>query len=117
MLNTEIKPCIGRERETGAAVALETQSPVQRAGTCATEPLLSSFSTEALIAARDAAPEFDRAHLFETRCRPTGWRAARPSAPSRSTPTPRTLTPGYRQRSPRQRPARRLPHLQRPGRR
>nr|MBP6530951.1 glycerophosphodiester phosphodiesterase [Burkholderiales bacterium] len=25
-LNTEIKPCVGRERETGAAVALETQA-------------------------------------------------------------------------------------------
>lgn len=89
-LNTEIKPCIGRERETGAAVALETQALFSDPLLAGLKPLLSSFSTEALIAARDAAPEFDRAHLFENplppdwlaRCRAAGaialdanWRA------------------------------------------
>ncbi len=64
-LNTEIKPCIGRERETGAAVALETQALYSAPEHARLKPLLSSFATESLIAARDAAPEFDRAHLFE----------------------------------------------------
>jgi glycerophosphoryl diester phosphodiesterase len=69
LLNTEIKPSTGRERETGAAVALETQllcadAPIK--------PLLSSFSTDALIAARDAAPELPRAHLFKNPL-PENW--------------------------------------------
>lgn len=59
--NVEIKPCPGREAETGAAVALEA-----RALWRATEvpPLLSSFSAEALEAARRAAPELPRALLM-----------------------------------------------------
>ncbi|HQD65571.1 MAG TPA: glycerophosphodiester phosphodiesterase family protein, partial [Casimicrobium huifangae] len=70
----EIKPCIGRERETGAAVALETQALFSAPEHAHLKPLLSSFSTEALIAARDAAPELDRAHLFENPL-PTDWLA------------------------------------------
>jgi glycerophosphoryl diester phosphodiesterase len=62
LLNTEIKPSTGRERETGAAVALETQLFYADA---ILKPLLSSFSTDALIAARDAAPDLLRAHLFK----------------------------------------------------
>lgn len=62
LLNTEIKPSIGRERETGAAVALESRLLFTDASI---PPLLSSFSTDALIAARDAAPELPRAHLFQ----------------------------------------------------
>jgi len=73
-LNTEIKPCIGRERETGAAVALETQALFSAPEHAHLKPLLSSFSTEALIAARDAAPEFERAHLFENPL-PADWLA------------------------------------------
>ena len=73
-LNTEIKPCIGRERETGAAVALETQALFSAPALAALKPLLSSFSTESLIAARDAAPEFARAHLFENPL-PADWLA------------------------------------------
>jgi glycerophosphoryl diester phosphodiesterase len=73
-LNAEIKPCIGRERETGAAVALETQALFSAPEHVALKPLLSSFSTDALIAARDAAPEFDRAHLFENPL-PADWLA------------------------------------------
>ena len=73
-LNTEIKPCIGRERETGAAVALETQALFSVPALAALKPLLSSFSTESLIAARDAAPEFARAHLFKNPL-PADWLA------------------------------------------
>lgn len=73
-LNTEIKPCIGRERETGAAVALETQALYADPAHAALKPLLSSFSTDALVAAREAAPEFDRAHLFEDPL-PWNWAA------------------------------------------
>jgi glycerophosphoryl diester phosphodiesterase len=67
-VNAEIKPCPGRERETGAAVAIEaktfwgSQEPL---------PLLSSFSSEALAGARDAAPTLPRAHLFDTL--PSDW--------------------------------------------
>ena len=64
LTRSQIKRCIGRERETGAAVALETQALFSDSALVALKPLLSSFSTDALIAARDAAPEFDRAHLF-----------------------------------------------------
>ncbi len=60
--NVEIKPCPGREAETGAAVAEATlrlwpaRLPV---------PLLSSFSGEALDAARQAAPHLPRGLCFE----------------------------------------------------
>lgn len=66
--NVEIKPCPGRERETGAAVALEARClwpPGQ------TAPLLSSFSTLALEGARAAAPELPRALLVESL--PSDW--------------------------------------------
>ncbi|UGA39070.1 hypothetical protein JOS77_05385 [Chromobacterium haemolyticum] len=48
-LNIEIKPCLGREAETGAAVAAEAARLWAGA---ALQPLLSSFSAEALCAAR-----------------------------------------------------------------
>ncbi|RKP45715.1 glycerophosphodiester phosphodiesterase [Pararobbsia silviterrae] len=59
--NVEIKPCPGRDAETGTRVARAVQAywadaPVQ--------PLLSSFSETALAAARDAAPELPRGMLF-----------------------------------------------------
>ena len=50
--NVEIKPCPGRERETGTAVAQE----ILRHWLDSTPPLLSSFSLVALEAAREAAP-------------------------------------------------------------
>jgi glycerophosphoryl diester phosphodiesterase len=59
--NIEIKPCPGREVLTGTLVAKAAltlwadQMP----------PLLSSFSFEALAAARDAAPTLPRGMLFE----------------------------------------------------
>ena len=69
LLNIEIKPTPGRERETGAAVALDAKAlwsgaPVQ--------PLISSFSVDALDAAREAAPELPRALLAEAM--PDAWR-------------------------------------------
>jgi len=74
--NIEIKPCPGRERETGAAAALEARSLWAQADV---PPLLSSFSPEALDAARRAAPELPRALLsrelpgdWVARCRDLG---------------------------------------------
>jgi glycerophosphoryl diester phosphodiesterase len=61
-LNIEIKPTPGRERETGAAVALDARSLWRDA---TVPPLLSSFSTDALDAARAAVPELPRAWLCE----------------------------------------------------
>jgi len=61
-VNVEIKPSPGRERETGAAVALDAQTLWAGADV---GPLLSSFSSVALDAAREAAPELPRAFLLE----------------------------------------------------
>jgi len=74
--NIEIKPCAGRERETGAAAAIEARSLWSGVDV---PPLLSSFSPEALDAARSAAPELPRALLLDelsgdwlARCRELG---------------------------------------------
>ncbi|EEG06760.1 MULTISPECIES: glycerophosphodiester phosphodiesterase [Pseudogulbenkiania] len=69
-VNLEIKPCPGREAETGRVVARAARRLWQRA---AVPPLLSSFSAEALHAARIAAPELPRGLLFDTV--PANWRA------------------------------------------
>lgn len=61
-LNIEIKPTPGRERETGAAVALDAQALWSGAKVA---PLLSSFSETSLDAAREAAPELPRACLAD----------------------------------------------------
>jgi glycerophosphoryl diester phosphodiesterase len=58
--NIEIKPCPGRERETGAAVALEVQALWKKG----VVPLLSSFSQEAIEAAREAVPDLPRGLLL-----------------------------------------------------
>lgn len=58
--NVEIKPCEGREAETGRA-AVETLRRCWPSSLPA--PLLSSFKGASLRAARDAAPEFARALL------------------------------------------------------
>lgn len=58
--NVEIKPCPGREAETGAAAALEARALWRDVEV---PPLLSSFSVRALEAARAAAPELPRALL------------------------------------------------------
>ena len=68
--NVEIKPMPGRERETGAAVALDA-SELWRGAAIA--PVLSSFSEEALVAAREAVPELQRAWLVEEI--PDDWQA------------------------------------------
>jgi glycerophosphoryl diester phosphodiesterase len=68
--NIEIKPMPGRERETGAAVALDA-GELWRGAVVA--PLLSSFSAESLRAARDAVPELQRAWLLEKI--PADWQA------------------------------------------
>ncbi len=60
--NVEIKPCPGREVETGTAVALAAQRLWRDADI---PPLLSSFSEEALAAAHVAAPLLPRALLVE----------------------------------------------------
>ena len=68
--NIEIKPTPGRERETGAAVALDATTLWRDAET---PPLLSSFSEAALEAARDASPALPRALLLDTV--PADWEA------------------------------------------
>ena len=60
--NVEIKPTPGRERETGAAVALDAASLWRDAEV---PPLLSSFSEDSLAAARDAVPALPRALLLD----------------------------------------------------
>jgi glycerophosphoryl diester phosphodiesterase len=62
-LNIEIKPAPGRERETGAAVALDATTLWKGAEV---PPLLSSFSATALEAALETAPALPRAWLTET---------------------------------------------------
>ena len=59
-INIELKPCPGRERETGAAVAVDLQRLWRGAPL---PPLLSSFDETTLAAAREFAPEFPRALL------------------------------------------------------
>lgn len=68
--NVEIKPCPGRERETGETVARALKSlwPGRLPA-----PLISSFHAGALAQAAAAAPEFPRALIF--REVPENWRA------------------------------------------
>lgn len=58
--NIEIKPCPGREAETGAAIALEARHLFAGRDI---PPLLTSFSEAALEAARQAASELPRGLL------------------------------------------------------
>ena len=69
-INVEIKPTKGRERETGAAIALDAATLWSGAPVM---PLLSSFSEAALEAAREAAPDLPRALLGDRL--PGDWRA------------------------------------------
>jgi glycerophosphoryl diester phosphodiesterase len=68
-INIEIKPSPGRERETGAAVAIDAATLWQGVDL---PPILSSFSEIALAAAREAVPELPRALLCERL--PVNWR-------------------------------------------
>lgn len=67
--NVEIKPSAGHETETGRKVALEARE----LWSGLPPPLLSSFSPEALTAAREAAPELPRGLLFDAP--PADWPA------------------------------------------
>ncbi|MDA0224897.1 MAG: glycerophosphodiester phosphodiesterase [Proteobacteria bacterium] len=67
--NVEIKPARGHERETGTAVALAVRALWRGA---ALAPILSSFSVEALIAAKRVAPELPRGYLVGRI--PNNWR-------------------------------------------
>ena len=62
MANVEIKPTPGTGRETGLAVAREAAKLWAGAKT---PPLLSSFDFDALMAAKEAAPELPRAWLVD----------------------------------------------------
>ena len=62
-LNIEIKPTPGTEQHTGEVVARHAQRLWHGA---AAAPLLSSFRPEALLGAREAAPELPRALLVDT---------------------------------------------------
>ena len=66
--NIEIKPTPGRERETGAAVAMDAATLWRDADV---PPLLSSFSEAALEAARDAVAVLPRALLLDAL--PADW--------------------------------------------
>ncbi len=68
--NVEIKPTPGRERETGAAVALDALALWRDAEVL---PLMSSFKEEALEACREAAPALPRALLVDEL--PADWLA------------------------------------------
>lgn len=62
LVNLEIKPSPGRERETGEVVARAAARLWAGRGV---PPLLSSFNPEALKAAQEAAPDLPRALLLE----------------------------------------------------
>lgn len=80
-MNIEIKPVPGFERATGRVVAAvaaayfeaDIGAGAPAAGAPARLPLLSSFSVEALAAARDAAPGLPRALLIDSV--PADWQA------------------------------------------
>lgn len=63
LANVEIKPATGFERQTAEAVALMAKQLWQGA---AIQPLISSFSPEAIEVARDLAPNIPRGLLFES---------------------------------------------------
>jgi glycerophosphoryl diester phosphodiesterase len=67
-LNIEIKPTTGLDCQTGAVVAQHAARLWQGA---LTPPLLSSFQSDALAAARAAQPELPRALLLDTL--QSGW--------------------------------------------
>lgn len=70
LANVEIKPATGYEKPTAEVVARMTAELWRGASV---QPLLSSFSLEALEIARDLAPEIDRGVLYEVA--PPDWLA------------------------------------------
>lgn len=69
-VNVEVKPCPGREAETAEAAIAVIQAvwPAERE-----PPLLSSFATDSLLAAKRVAPDLPRGWLVDAR--PADWRA------------------------------------------
>jgi glycerophosphoryl diester phosphodiesterase len=65
LANVEIKPCHGRETETGTALA---GMCLECWGDRLVKPLLSSFSEDALVAARKAAPKMPMGLLVTMAC-------------------------------------------------
>ncbi|AHG63962.1 glycerophosphodiester phosphodiesterase [Advenella mimigardefordensis] len=63
LCNIEIKPCPGREAQTGAAVAQAVKQLWAKGGVA---PLVSSFSQEALAAFAQQAPDVPRAFLIDS---------------------------------------------------
>ena len=109
--NVEIKPTPGRERETGAAVALDAATLWRDADV---PPLLSSFS-EARSTPRATRCPHCRARCSSTSCPPIGWSASRGSNASRSTSITRRSTPTSCGRCARSRLPRALLHAERVG--
>lgn len=78
-MNVEIKPAPGHEAATGRTVAALTAQWLEERGAVAAlangwqAPLLSSFSLDALLAARDGAPGIARALLVDVI--PSDWQA------------------------------------------
>ena len=80
-MNVEIKPAEGAEVKTGrvtaaltrALFAAEIAAAADGAADARALPLFSSFSFDALLAARDAAPEIPRGYLVDAI--PPDWRA------------------------------------------
>ena len=64
-MNVEIKPAPGHERDTGRVVANLTHQLLMEAGELVRPPLFSSFSLDALIAAKNAAPKIARGLLVD----------------------------------------------------
>jgi glycerophosphoryl diester phosphodiesterase len=71
-MNVEIKPATGFEERTGSVVAESARRFFAAPISDAALPLLSSFSFEALLAAKSAAPEFPRGYLVSAI--PRDWR-------------------------------------------
>lgn len=71
-MNIEIKPSPGLEFHTGRIVALTAARLVAERDDAVPPPLLSSFSPEALTAARGAAPDLARGYLIDRV--PSDWR-------------------------------------------
>ncbi|MBY0573676.1 MAG: glycerophosphodiester phosphodiesterase [Undibacterium sp.] len=64
-MNVEIKPAPGFDAQTGHEVARLTRKLMAGSGATARAPLFSSFSFEALMCAKQSAPEIARGYLID----------------------------------------------------